>query len=435
MGLKDMLQKKREDPGKEVLATAEDREAARRNKYVALLVLGALICFVLAFSWDLIFKENKPSGKRKVDTPKGAVTNTLADESRLERDWKSNMENELKSLKEEQKTINNEVLGKLKEIKDSKESKPKDYPPKQLKEIAPIPHLDSNRKGYQQAQENPGPNSLQQPGQNPWDRKHFLQPSQRTPPVQLSPSFKRFEFKFESKQGAKLKDEKIIPMGFAVGLALNGADTPTFQWGQQDPQPILISIESDFITASGKPVEVQGCFLTSSFHGAVSSQRGLGRFVSMECRDKKNGDLYDGSVEGWVLGDDGKIGIHGRLVSKQGEVMSKAAFVGVIDGIANIVKSQSTTVSVSPLGATQTIDPAKVAQAGASQGFINTTDRLQQWYIKYLDQIHPIVEILPGRKVTVVFTRIAKLKKVTAESLDEEKKVAQKDSTPHGSKN
>lgn len=218
---------------------------------------------------------------------------------------------------------------------------------------------------------------------------------------------------FEQKQGSKKNDNKlIIPMGFAVGVTLTGGDMPTLNWGQQDPQPIAISVESTMITAGGEEVDIKDCLLMAAMHGEVSSERGIGIMSKMECRDKKK-NLYVGKVEGFVVGDEGKIGMKGRLVTREGTVVAQTIFASMIGALGTSIKSGATDTAETTYGLVNTINSSKTAEYTVGSGIESGTSEIKKYYLKFLDQIYPVVEILPGRRVTVMFSGGSVLEKIT----------------------
>ena len=111
------------------------------------------------------------------------------------------------------------------------------------------------------------------------------------------------------------------------------------------------------------------------------------------------------SVRHYVAGEDGKAGMRGRLVSKQGQILANALLAGVASGIGSAFQQSSTTYSVSPLGSTSTVEPGKQLEAGLGTGMGKALDRLAQYYISLAEKIFPVIEIDAGRTVDVVLTQ------------------------------
>ncbi|MCC6237248.1 MAG: conjugal transfer protein TraB, partial [Dehalococcoidia bacterium] len=78
---------------------------------------------------------------------------------------------------------------------------------------------------------------------------------------------------------------------------------------------------------------------------------------------------------------------------------------GIAGGIGHAFQQNSTTFSVSPLGSTSTVDPAKQLEAGLGSGMGKALDRLAQYYITLAEKVFPVVEVDAGRTVDVVVTQ------------------------------
>jgi len=214
------------------------------------------------------------------------------------------------------------------------------------------------------------------------------------------------------RESVQKEDILYIPMGFTTGVAIMGMDAPTFNWGEQDPQPIVISVENDMVTAGNHLIDLRECMVLGSGAGSVSSERALLRLIKMECRDE-TGNLFRGNVEGWVVGDDGKVGMQGRLVTRYGSVAAKAFMAGILDGIGQILRDSSSELQDTALGLTRTtIKPEDSTKAAVGAGLSSASSKLQDFYIKILEKIYPVIEILPGRRVTVMFKGDSVLQKV-----------------------
>ena len=138
--------------------------------------------------------------------------------------------------------------------------------------------------------------------------------------------------------------------------------------------------------------------------GDVSSERAYIRTESLSCVTR-DGTAIDVPIKGYVAGEDGKAGMRGRLVSKQGQLLANALLAGVASGIGHAFQQGSTTLSVSPLGATGTVEPGKQLQAGIGTGVGRALDRLAQYYISLAEKVFPVIEVDAGRAVDVVVTQ------------------------------
>ena len=118
----------------------------------------------------------------------------------------------------------------------------------------------------------------------------------------------------------------------------------------------------------------------------------------------RDGSIISKAVKGFVAGEDGKNGLRGRLVSKQGSLIAKAFLSGVLSGVGQAVSQSNSTVTNTAQGSVQTFDPAQVGERGLAVGISTAGERLADWYIDRANEIYPIIEIDAGRKVDLIFT-------------------------------
>ncbi|MCB4205592.1 TraB/VirB10 family protein [Deferribacterales bacterium Es71-Z0220] len=200
----------------------------------------------------------------------------------------------------------------------------------------------------------------------------------------------------------KPKKSIYIPSGsFFEGILLTGLDAPTMQAGTSNPQPVLININKDAILPNNYSTDIVDCFLLGSGRGDLSSERAYIRLVKLSCIDKDK-QVIDTDIEGWIIGEDGKVGVRGRLVSKQGSVLAKALLAGFAEGVAKAFSSTASNISVTPEGSVTTIDPDKAFQVAGYTGVGEAMKRLADFYMKMAESMFPVIEVGAGRTVTVV---------------------------------
>ena len=198
---------------------------------------------------------------------------------------------------------------------------------------------------------------------------------------------------------------RYLPSGsFTRAVLLGGLDAPTGGQSQRNPQPVLLRLVDHAVLPNAFRGQVKECFVVGAGYGDVSAERAYIRTESLSCVTR-SGAAIDVPVKGYVAGEDGKAGMRGRLVSKQGQILANALLAGVASGIGTAFQQSATTVSVSPLGTTGTVDPGKQLQAGLGTGVGKALDRLAQYYITLAEKVFPVIEIDAGRTVDVVLTQ------------------------------
>lgn len=236
------------------------------------------------------------------------------------------------------------------------------------------------------------------------------QPAPQLPPPQpKEPGIAVFEVSDAAAavQGAQEEQQgkTYIPSGsFMRAVLLGGLDAPTGGQAQNNPWPVLLRVQDNAFLPNRFRAKVKECFLLGSGYGDISSERAYLRLESLSCV-LNNGEVVDTNAKGYVVGEDGKAGMRGRLVSKQGQVLANALLAGIASGIGQAFQQSATTYSTSALGTVGTVETDKQFQAGIGAGVGKALDRLSQYYINLAEKMFPIIEVDAGRVVDVVLTK------------------------------
>ncbi|GAB6075344.1 TraB/VirB10 family protein [Desulfurobacterium crinifex] len=209
----------------------------------------------------------------------------------------------------------------------------------------------------------------------------------------------------EKKEEQKKQETNTIeiPAGsFVKAILLSGLDAPTGGKAQSMPYPVLLRVIDKSILPNKWQADIKDCFMIGEGIGELSSERVFIRVHTLSCVTE-SGKTYQKKIKAYVSGEDGKVGLKGRVVSKQGALLARTLVAGFLEGMAKAFAQQNTVVSVSPLGQTQTIDTSKATQIAAVQGLSGATKKLADFYMKLVDQTFPVIEVNAGRKVDVVF--------------------------------
>lgn len=197
----------------------------------------------------------------------------------------------------------------------------------------------------------------------------------------------------------------FLPAGaFARATLLMGMDAPTGGQSQNNAQPVLLHVIDNATLPNHFRYQAKDCFIIGSGFGDLSSERAYIRTETLSCV-LKDGTALEVPLKGHVAGEDGKVGLRGRLVSKQGQVLANALLSSVVAGIGQVFQQSAATQSVSPLGSINSVTPGKAFEAGAGAGVGNAMNRLAQYYIQTAEKMFPVIEIDAGRMVEVIITK------------------------------
>ena len=196
----------------------------------------------------------------------------------------------------------------------------------------------------------------------------------------------------------------FLPVSFTRGTLLGGLDAPTGGQSQSNPHPVLIRLSDNSILPNRFRGEYRDCFVIAAGYGDISSERAYLRTESLSCV-RSDGATMEVKIQGSVYGEDGKVGMRGRLVTKQGQMLANALLAGVVSGIGQGLATSSTEYSTSALGTVASAQGNDAYRAGVGSGVGRALDRLAQYYIKLAENTFPVIEVDAGREIDVVITK------------------------------
>ncbi|KAA6187925.1 conjugal transfer protein TrbI [Thiohalocapsa marina] len=235
-----------------------------------------------------------------------------------------------------------------------------------------------------------------------------------TPEVALKPlSIRRVQ---QEGLPAEPVEEEIpdvrIPAGSILrGVLLSGMDAPTGRAARQDPYPALLRLKHEAILPNRFQSDVRECFLLVGGYGDLGSERVYLRAESINCI-RTDGRTIEVAIDGYAVGEDGKVGVRGRLVNKQGQIIGRAMQVSFLQGFSQLF-STVPVATVSTGGSTvpyQQVFSGEALQGAAIAGTGKALDRLAEYYLDLAETIFPVLEVDAGRGVEVILNRGVGLK-------------------------
>jgi conjugal transfer pilus assembly protein TraB len=211
-----------------------------------------------------------------------------------------------------------------------------------------------------------------------------------------------------NRQAAKTPGTYLPSGSFVRAVLLAGLNAPTGGQAQSNPHPVLLRLVDHAQLPNQFRLKAKDCLIVGSGYGDLSSERAYIRTESLSCVSP-SGEALDLPIKGYVAGEDGKAGVMGRLITKQGQVLANALIAGIGSGLGQAFQQSASTTSTSPLGSTSTVKSGEEFKAGISSGVGKAMDRLAQYYISLAEKLYPVVEVDAGRLVDVVITKGAML--------------------------
>jgi len=206
----------------------------------------------------------------------------------------------------------------------------------------------------------------------------------------------------DNKSESILTNQNFIPVGsFAKAILLTGVDAPASVSASDNPVPMLLKVIDDAIMPRGFKGQVDTCHVTASAYGDISEERARVRLDKISCT-MLDGRVFVSNVDGYVAGEDGKPGIRGKAVWREGALIARSFAAGFLGGVSSGIGDAAGSTSTSALGSVKTYDGAEIFQSGVGEGAGVALNRLSEYYIKRAEQYHPIIEVNAGRMVDII---------------------------------
>ena len=198
------------------------------------------------------------------------------------------------------------------------------------------------------------------------------------------------------------KVASYLPAGSFVGAALlTGLDAPTGGGGRSNPVPVLLALLDEGTLPNRWRHQVQECMVTAAGYGDLAAERAYIRLDRFSCV-LADGGTVDLAVSGYVVGEDGKAGLRGRVVSKQGALIARSLLAGMAGGIGEGLSQSVTSVGTSALGTVQSVNANRLLEYGLARGAGKALDQVARWYLERANEVYPVIEVNSGRKVELV---------------------------------
>ena len=222
------------------------------------------------------------------------------------------------------------------------------------------------------------------------------------PPRVHSVSF-RYGTKKRGEDDNHLNPEHYVPSGtFVRAVILGGADADASVNGQSKNNGVMLfKLLQPGTLPNGQHSRLQGCFVTASSYGDISSERAYVILDKLSCAQSGR-PIIDKAVTGWAFFG-GKVGIKGQPLMRDNKVMQWAGISGAMSGIAAAAQYSQSVQSISALGSATVVPSSNIAPYSAYGGASKAADVLSNYYVKRAEQYHPVIQVGSGNLVTIVF--------------------------------
>jgi conjugal transfer pilus assembly protein TraB len=213
------------------------------------------------------------------------------------------------------------------------------------------------------------------------------------------------------------KSDVFIPAGsILTGVLLNGLDAPTGKKAKKEPMPVLFRIKKEAILPNRFHADVRECFLLAAGFGDLSAERAYFRGETFSCV-RQDGGVIEVPMNAYATGEDGKNGVRGRVVSKQGALLAQSMMAGFLRGFSDAFgRNQIPVLMTGGIGALSGTTPFQSAfssqsmEGGALRGAGFAMERLSHFYMDMAEEIYPVIEVDATRQVNFIVQKGTALK-------------------------
>lgn len=362
------------------------------------LMTGLGIGFGLLFFVSLLSIAAKHSKKQSDDTKKLDFTGVMSSEF-SEKDSESAMTSqqlELESLKKQIKELTSNIT-KLQKENTSQNDKLSE---KILKEVA---RLRLEQEESQKAQVLASNSLSLNQSMSDGSASHLTLARLNKPRGIYSVSYQE---RMKGNQSDEVYKSHInyVPSGtFAKAIILGGVDADASVDGQNKNNGVMLfKVINQGVLPNGKRSHLQGCLVTGSAYGDISSERAYVKLDKISCAfDGK--PIVDKAVTGWAFFA-GKVGIKGVPMMRDSKIVTWAGVSGALSGLAQAAQYAQSVQNFGIYGgATSVVPSGNIGPFAAYGGATKATEELSKYYIKRAEQYHPVIQVGSGNKVSIVF--------------------------------
>ena len=202
----------------------------------------------------------------------------------------------------------------------------------------------------------------------------------------------------------------LPPNSFASAKVVVGVDASAGVGSQTDPLPVVLRItgpaRSVFQNGKLLTTKIEGCLVNGAARGELSSEKVYVKLQKMTC--PQPGGRYAVSEVKGFLAFGGKTGVRGRVVSREGGLVTQAFIAGLVGGFgrgfsanANSVFQGGTTINTD--GKRDQLSTSEILEGGFGEGVAQTGDMVSKYLIERAEQYQPVIEMPTGIDVEVVF--------------------------------
>lgn len=200
----------------------------------------------------------------------------------------------------------------------------------------------------------------------------------------------------------------LPPNSYAPATVIVGVDASTGVTSQSDPLPVVLRITGPARSVlKGNRLlttDLTGCLVNGAARGDLSAEKVYVKLVRMTCA-QPGGRFAVSEVKGFIAFA-GKSGVRGRVVSREGSLVSQALLAGIVGGFGRGFSANANGIFAGQVGSDgkrEALSPTDILAGGFGQGAGEAADTVSKYLIERAEQYQPVVEMPTGIHVEIVF--------------------------------
>jgi conjugal transfer pilus assembly protein TraB len=201
----------------------------------------------------------------------------------------------------------------------------------------------------------------------------------------------------------------LPPNSFATARVIVGVDASAGVASQTDPLPVVLRImgPARSVADNGRVLttKLEGCLVNGAARGDLSSEKVYVKLQKMTCA-QPGGRFAVSEVKGFIAFA-GKSGVRGRVVSREGSLLTQAFIAGLAGGAGRGFSANTNSVlqgsNVTVNGKREQLGMGEIAKGALGEGVSTAADSVSKYLIERAEQYQPVIEMPTGIDVEIVF--------------------------------
>jgi len=201
----------------------------------------------------------------------------------------------------------------------------------------------------------------------------------------------------------------LPPNSFARAKVIVGVDASAGVNSQTDPLPVVLRVTGPArsVYQNGRllTTKIEGCLVNGAARGDLSSEKVYVKLQKMTC-PQPGGRYAVSEVKGFIAFG-GKTGVRGRVVSREGSLVTQAFIAGLAGGFGRGFSANANSVfqgtNVTTNGQRDKLSTGEILEGGFGEGVAQSGDMVSKYLIERAEQYQPVIEMPTGIDVEIVF--------------------------------